>query len=393
MKMYRNFICYRGGSSAGIQIANEVYIAMNQKKDEVGATYYSPEKSFVSETRNFLLDPQKYLGNVENFIMLLTRNFFEGFIVDGTPNSNSVTRIEIDEVLKNKNVKFIPVIFPDFAWETKTNGMTNQDIISDLWGEDAMKRIIGSPPIPYVFQYKSQVIELILSELVSQCVNKKIVVFDFDGTLTKPRVDSNTWELMWTILGYDVSECEKYHKQFSNNEISHDEWCEITEKMFIKAGCSKQHIREAAQGAQLANDAGEVIMELKSKGIKLYIVSGSIKQYVECVLGRELTECFTEIKANRFTFDDQGMLNGIIGTPYDFEGKARFVNKIIQSTHISPKDILYVGNSFNDEFIYTTGVETLCINPKNTDFYNDKIWHHFIRRLKSLKEILPYVYS
>lgn len=382
MKMYRNFICYRGGSSAGIQIANEVYIAMNQKKDEMGATYYSPEKSFVSETRNFLLDPQKYLGNVENFIMLLTSNFFEGFIVDGTPNSNSVTRIEIDEVLKNKNVKFIPVIFPDFAWETKTNGRTNQDIISDLWGEDAMKRIIGSPPIPYVFQYKSQVIELILSELVSQGVNKKIVVFDFDGTLTKPRVDSNTWELMWTILGYDVSECEKYHKQFSNNEISHDEWCEITEKMFIKAGCSKQHIREAAQGAQLANDAGEVIMELKSKGIKLYIVSGSIKQYIECILGRELTECFTE-----------RMLNGIIGTPYDFEGKARFVNKIIQSTHVSPKDILYVGNSFNDEFIYTTGVETLCINPKNTDFYNDKIWHHFIRRLKSLKEILPYVYS
>ena len=380
--MYRNFICYRGGSSAGIQIANEVYIAMNQKKDEMGATYYSPEKSFVSETRNFLLDPQKYLGNVENFIMLLTSNFFEGFIVDGTPNSNSVTRIEIDEVLKNKNVKFIPVIFPDFAWETKTNGRTNQDIISDLWGEDAMKRIIGSPPIPYVFQYKSQVIELILSELVSQGVNKKIVVFDFDGTLTKPRVDSNTWELMWTILGYDVSECEKYHKQFSNNEISHDEWCEITEKMFIKAGCSKQHIREAAQGAQLANDAGEVIMELKSKGIKLYIVSGSIKQYIECILGRELTECFTE-----------RMLNGIIGTPYDFEGKARFVNKIIQSTHVSPKDILYVGNSFNDEFIYTTGVETLCINPKNTDFYNDKIWHHFIRRLKSLKEILPYVYS
>ena len=87
------------------------------------------------------------------------------------------------------------------------------------------------------------------------------------------------------------------------------------------------------------------------------------------------------------------MLAGIIGTPYDFEGKARFVNKIIQATGVSPKDILYVGNSFNDEFIYTTGVNTLCINPKNTDFYNNKIWHNYIRRLKSLREILPYVYS
>ena len=391
--MYRNFICYRGGSSAGIQIANEIYTTMNQRKEEVGTTYYSPEKSFVSEMRNFLLDPGKYLGNVENFIMLLTKDFFEGFFVGDIPNPNSVTRIEIDEVLKNENVKFIPVVFPDFAWEAKTNGRINPEIIAELWGDEAMAKIVGSPPIPYVFQYKNQVIELIVSELLVQNKSKKIVVFDFDGTLTKPRIDSNTWELMWTILGYDVSECEKYHKQFSNDEISHDEWCEITEKMFIQAGCNKQHIKEAARGAELVDDVGDVIMELKSKGIMLYIVSGSIKQYVECVLGRELAGCFSEIKANRFTFDDQGMLDGIIGTPYDFEGKARFVNKIIQATGVSPKDILYVGNSFNDEFIYTTGVETLCINPKNTDFYNNKIWHNYIRRLKSLREILPYVYK
>ena len=110
-------------------------------------------------------------------------------------------------------------------------------------------------------------------------------------------------------------------------------------------------------------------------------------------MGKELTACFSEIKANRFIFDDQGMLEGIIGTPYDFEGKARFVEKIIAEKNIEPKDVLYVGNSFNDEFVYTTGVQTLCINPKLTDFYNNKIWHDYIRKLSSLTEILPYVYS
>lgn len=240
--------------------------------------------------------------------------------------------------------------------------------------------------------YKKQAFDLAISELKAKGKSKRVVIFDFDGTLTLPGLEMNSWEIVWKTLGYDVSECEKYHRQFSNKEISHDEWCEITEKYFIDAKCKKSHIKEAASHSVLIGDAKEVISELKSNGILLYVLSGSIKQYIESVLGRELAECFEEIKANRFVFDDQNYLEGIIGTPYDFEGKARFVQKIITEKNLSPDDILYVGNSFNDEFVYTTGVSTLCINPRGTDFYNNKIWHDYIRNLSSLKEILPYVY-
>ena len=136
-----------------------------------------------------------------------------------------------------------------------------------------------------------------------------------------------------------------------------------------------------------------MILELKSNGITLYILSGSIKQYIEYVLGKDLAKCFKEIKANRFTFDEQGRLEAIVGTPYDFEGKARFVKKIMQEGNIQACDIIYVGNSFNDEFVYTTGVETLCINPRDTDYFNNKVGHYYIRNLRSLREILPYIYG
>lgn len=392
--MYRNFICYRGGSSAGIQIADEIYLAMHAQKGVIGETYYSPKREDFREIRNFLTDPEKYLGNVDNFILLLTRDFFDGFLLDdGLPNDYSVTRIELDAVLRNEDVKFIPVVFPDFSWEARTNGLRNQDIIEHCWGSTAMQRIVGAPPIPFVTQYKKQVIELVIEELAKTTSKKRAVVFDFDGTLTKTSQFSNTWEAMWSLLGYPLSECEKYHRQFSNHEIDHSEWCEITERKFQAAGCSKAHIHEAASTAQLIDDVQEVIFELKSDGILLYILSGSIKQYIESVLGRETARCFTEIKANRFVFDDQGNLDGIIGTPYDFEGKARFVSKIIKEKDLQAQDILYVGNSFNDEFVYKTGVETLCINPSGTDFYNNKIWHNYIRNLSSLREILPYVYG
>ena len=389
--MYRNFICYRGGSSGGIQLAEELFFLLNSEKQLLGETYYSLAKNDYREIRNFLLDPKRVLGNVENFIMLLTRDFFEDFISDGIPNPNSVTRIEINEALENENVKFIPVVFPDFSWEKKTSRLTNRAIVFTLWGEDNALKIVGAPPVPFVMQYKKQVMQLVKDELSSTSSKKKVVIFDFDGTLTKPAKYLNTWEAIWETLGYPISECEKYHKIYSNGEINHDEWCEITEKYFIEKGCNKRHLINVALNEELIEDAREVIIELKSKGILLYILSGSIKQYIEIVLGKELSGCFAEIKANRFIFNAQGMLDGIIGTPYDFEGKARFVSKIMLDRQVRSEEIIYIGNSFNDEFVYQTGVETLCINPRGTDFYNNKIWHNYIRNLTSMKDVLPFI--
>ena len=389
--MYRNFICYRGGSSAGIQVADALYKEMLPLRSSIGETYFSPQNNSGDE-RNFLKDPTRTLGNVENFILLLTRDFFRNFLnPDGSPNFDSVTRLEIDSALKNAHIKFIPVIFPDFSWQGMTDGVINQDVIKKLWGTAAMQHIVGAMPVPYVYQYREKVFETIISEIANVRTTKKAVVFDFDGTLTKPYLGYNTWETIWTELGYPVEYCEKYHRMFSNKEITHDEWCEITEKYFKEKNLTKNIIVKAAERAELLDDVYEVITYLKSKGMLLYILSGSIKQYIELVLGKNITDCFVEIKANRFIFDSQGKLEGIIGTPYDFEGKARFVNKIMIDKKLSPKEIIYIGNSFNDEFVYESGVETLCVNPQGTDYYDGKIWHNYIRNVKSLKDILPFV--
>ena len=163
--MYRNYICYRGGSSAGILFAEDVYKRAKEEEVTIGKTYYSLYKEDGREIRNFLNDPRDYFSEIENVVLLLTRDFFDLFIINNLPNPDSVTRIEIDEALKNPKLKFIPVVFPDFSWEGTINGMTNKEILSHLWGEEAMRRIVGSPPIQFVFQYKKQVVEQIIYEL------------------------------------------------------------------------------------------------------------------------------------------------------------------------------------------------------------------------------------
>ena len=392
---YRNFICYRGGSSAGIHVGKDLYKKLHKEENDIGLTYYSPSKEDATEIRNFLLDPHRILGDVENFIVLLTSDFFKDFLLeDNSLNPESVTLIELKEAFTNPNTKFVPLVFEDFHWTDHTGLLTNAEILNRIYGEDSSKRLIGAPPIKYMLKYEEQGFNYVYDELLSHVSKtKKVVIFDFDGTLTDSKIDNNTWEIVWTTLGYDIKECEKLHARFSRKEISHEEWCSLTSDRFIEKGCSRQLLKDISLKATLVADTKEVIFELYNKGITLYILSGSIIQYIKDVLGKELVNCFKEIRANKFSFDEDGMLDGIIGTPYDFEGKARFVKKVIEELNVEPKDILFVGNSFNDEFVYKTGVCTLCINPKRTDFYNNKIWHDYIRNLVSLKEILPYVYG
>ena len=213
--MYHNFICYRGGSSAGILFAEDIYKRCKEEEQSVGRTYYSLYKENSNEIRNFLNDPGDYLGGVVNFIMLLTKDFLDAFIKDDKPNPGSVTRIEIDEALKNKNLKFIPVVFPDFSWENKTGGIENKEILTRLWGEDAMRRIVGSPPIHFDVAYKKQVVERVLLEIdeTGELKNK----FNVQGNITF-RLESSPSVLPKRVFCGREKELEQIKETFESGE-------------------------------------------------------------------------------------------------------------------------------------------------------------------------------
>lgn len=109
------------------------------------------------------------------------------------------------------------------------------------------------------------------------------------------------------------------------------------------------------------------------------------------VIGENNVHLFEEIKANRMEFDKNGRLKRIIGTKYDFDGKRDFVEKVAQALDINTCNILFVGNSNNDQLAYQSGAVTLCVNPDLTDPQNKKIWHNAIYEMQNLNEIMSYV--
>lgn len=218
----------------------------------------------------------------------------------------------------------------------------------------------------------------------------RAVIFDFDGTLTSGKTIRTTWESIWSSLDYDVKCCQELHLRFNRNEITHAEWCKLTEQCFRKRNLHREMVDKIASGIHLLKGVKATFQELQKRDIKIYIVSGSILSVIRSVLGSNY-QYIDGIKANQFRYNESGFLTEIIGTKYDFEGKASFISEVAAELKISTKDILFVGDSINDQFAYISGAKTLCINPKLTDITNRTIWNDCIPICRDLREILPYV--
>lgn len=216
------------------------------------------------------------------------------------------------------------------------------------------------------------------------------VVFDFDGTLTSGNCNRTTWESIWVSLGYDIKRCQELHMQFNRGELTHSEWCKLTEKCFCERHLHRSTIEQISSRIHLIKGVKKTFQHLHQQDIKIYIVSGSIMTVIRSVI-RPVYQYVDGIKANEFRFSESGILKEIVGTKYDFEGKASYIREIAEELQISTKDILFIGNSINDQFAYVSGARTLCINPKLTDISNTTVWNDCIHTCRDLTEILNYL--
>lgn len=219
----------------------------------------------------------------------------------------------------------------------------------------------------------------------------KIVVFDFDGTLTKTRNSYSSWQLIWLYLGYTLDDCGRFHRKYVNKELTHQEWCNITADYFIEKGLSTKDIEEVSKQITLVEGTIETLKFMKDRGVKLYICSGAMDDIIDNVFKDEKS-LFDDISCNKFNYDKQGRLKSITGTMYDFEGKAKYITKLIEENGIEPEECIFVGNSDNDIWAHESGAKTLVVNPHKITGMDRTEWKYYIEEMLDLHEILPFVF-
>lgn len=219
----------------------------------------------------------------------------------------------------------------------------------------------------------------------------KVVVFDFDGTLTRVKDNRSSWELIWLYLGYSLNDCGSLYRQFMNKEFDHQEWCDITARKFSQRDFKSSDMSKIAQNVTLIDGTVETLNFLKEKGIKLYICSGAMDDLITTIFGGEERKLFDEIVCNKFSYDRGGCLKAIQGTQYDFEGKADFIKMVIEKNKIAPEECIFIGNSDNDVWAYESGAKTLVVNPYKINGMSRKEWKYYLVKMDNLNEIIPFI--
>ena len=107
----------------------------------------------------------------------------------------------------------------------------------------------------------------------------KLVCFDVDGTL----IDNieYSWELFHNHFEVDKKRRISARDKYYSGEFSYLDWANHDIGMWIEKGATKEEFVKAMKKIKLMKGALETLKELKNRGLKLAIISGSLNIILE----------------------------------------------------------------------------------------------------------------
>jgi phosphoserine phosphatase len=194
----------------------------------------------------------------------------------------------------------------------------------------------------------------------------KLVCFDVDGTL----VDNveYSWQLFHDYFRTDVKKREQAKTRFFNGEISYKEWAEHDINLWLQKGAKKEDFFKAMKDSEIKLMAGtkETLQELKKKGLKLAIISGSINIILEYLLP-DYEEIFDDVFLSRLFFDKKGKITNVEATEYDMDGKALALKKIAERENLELNECVFVGDHRNDRKIAKEAGISIAFDAKDEE--------------------------
>ncbi|MCK5016141.1 MAG: HAD family phosphatase [Candidatus Peribacteraceae bacterium] len=213
-----------------------------------------------------------------------------------------------------------------------------------------------------------------------------LVIFDLDGTI----IDGveYIWKTIHEFLGIEDHPKRIEHRdKFMTKEISYYDWAKKDLDLMVEYGADRAKILESLKAATVMNGAHETLKELKKRGYKLAIISGSMNVLLEELLP-EYKEVFDYVFINKIFFDENGKIKDVEATPFDMEHKKTGLLKICKIEGIKPDSVAFVGDHKNDLEIAKIAGFTISFNSKSEEL--NKIADVVIEK-KDLTEILKYL--
>lgn len=221
-------------------------------------------------------------------------------------------------------------------------------------------------------------------------MSTKAVIFDFDGTLTKPHRLPNSWARVWDRINCNHID-EVYYNQYKRGEITYKEWFKLCFACFKEHGVSMDDFVAIADEIELVDFIEEYFEYLFQNDVKIFILSGGVGNIIEYKMSH-LKKYITSLQADMFKLDEFGKLSSIDESTSKVGEKSTYVNSIMDSLKLNKDEVVFIGNGANDEEVYLTGVKTICVNP-DSDAHpeNRTFWTEVILKCEDIRETLNFI--
>jgi phosphoserine phosphatase len=213
----------------------------------------------------------------------------------------------------------------------------------------------------------------------------KLVCFDLDGTLIDNLKFS--WQVFHDYFQTDKHKREDAKNKFFNGEISYQDWAMHDIGLWKECNAKKENFIDALKNLKLMQGAMDTLNELKNRGIKLAIISGSINIILEHFIP-DFEYYFDYIFISRINFDKHGNISEVKATEYDMDGKALALQEIAKNENLSLSECVFVGDFLNDKKVMQKAGLAIAFNCGHDEL---KQVADIVIDKKDLREILKYI--
>jgi phosphoserine phosphatase len=215
----------------------------------------------------------------------------------------------------------------------------------------------------------------------------KLVCFDLDGTLVDDTV--YIWHTLHDHFKTPKEKRKALADDFYAGKSTYAEWAGAEVREWMSKGADRRSLFAAVKGLRMIPGVREALRELKEKGKKLAIISGSLSFVLETAFP-DYRDFFDDddILISRLDFDDSGKIAGMRFTDFDMERKALGLKHLAEKHGFSLEECAFIGDHDNDIEIAKIAGLSIAFNSKSESL--NEVCDH-VAMEKDLREILALI--
>jgi HAD superfamily phosphoserine phosphatase-like hydrolase len=226
----------------------------------------------------------------------------------------------------------------------------------------------------------------------------KVVVFDLDGTLLRGNAFDFSWEAIWNYLGVAKEQQKELRDEYRDKVeggvpdavriAAYQTWCDKAVERFRDRGLTRAQLRELTEPMHLTVNCRNALTKLRKAGIATALVSGGVSSFLEDKF-EDFHDYFDFVFINELVFSEDGIIEGVLATAYDFEGKTDAMDLVCKRVGCARAEAVFVGDRFNDADVLLKAGLGIAYPP--SDFLSEENANKVVKEDDLLKilEFIP----